>query len=875
MEAPPHGRDLRLRSVWEAVSDPTVEVVSVDVFDTLVWRTIAQPVDAFPIVGKRLALAGLLAEGVAAGVFGRIREEAERRARAERLRTFGDPEVNMIEIYAAMPEWIFAEDTDLARVIDLEVDVERDLVVPDLEIVDLLLHAATLGKTLVVVSDNYLGEQHLRSLLEQPMTGSIVFTEVFCSCDHRTGKGDDLFARVLSRLRCNPRAVLHVGDNELADVECPERLGIRTVHFAMRSDELEEVVERERALSLAGPRIRFDDAGITALRGKVAASGWGPADPAVADYWTWGATVLGPVLSGFADWLCKWAERNKAPVLHCLMREGTLLTDLVNASATYRDDPLYAEPLWLNRRVCLRAVLGDDTEEAVERLAGGRTAPTIRAFLGQLGLTLRDVPALAAHAETRLEDPVLREALISELDDIAIRTAIGASSRTLADRIVRLLERAADDAGRVVLVDLGWGASIQGLAQQLLKAAGSEVRTTGLYLLTDFRAVGHMTAGAEAHGFLAHAGMPRDLVRQFMRSPEVLEQICSAAVGSQVSLDEDLEPIVGEPEAVPLQLRQAKEVRDGARAFHAFAGRYRSVFPGKLPPFELADDILRPVLLRATTLPADHEILLFGTWHHDEGRGSTRRDQIVGPDDLRLGSHGHPGQLRDMPMNRLYWPYGVIAASGEEQSGLVGAALAGLVPWDALSSPLENGAFEVEVTQGIDIDSCTPIAWSEPRRNLRGRSLAAVSLRAPAIHELEIKLSHMPHLVRLDWLILTCWEQGSETVRRVVAADSDVPLLSPRPGYLAMGQNTFVTGDHHGRFVIDVARLSEAIIFRVDVECGFAYMPLPGSVEFAENDRLRADLERTQRVVDGLTASASWRVTRPLRAGKELRRRLG
>lgn len=871
--------DARLRSAWNALADPTAKVLSVDVFDTLVWRTVARPVDAFPLVGERLRDRGLIPQELAPATFGRIREQAERRARGHREDRFGDPEVTLLEIYSELPEWIVGKNANVVAALEVEIEVERELIVPDLEVVALLREAVSSGKTIIAVSDNYLGEQYLRELLAQPLMSELVFTHVFCSCDHRTGKGDGLFERVLSHLGVPPAAIVHIGDNEHADVECAERHGIRAIPFPQREEALDEIVSRERRIASAAPVRRFDDGGLTALRGKVAASGDAPLDPAVRDYWTWGATVLGPILSGFADWIAEWALRNEVVRIQCLMREGSLLSDLVNASGAYGDVTLYAEPLWLNRRVCLRAVIGDDAPGAVDVLCG-RTPPTLRSLLAELGLDLQDVPALAGHADTRLEDPVLREVVKKQLDDVAIRTKVATASRQLADRIVRMIEqRVEPDDDRVVMVDLGWGASIQGLAERVLRQAGSRVRTTGLYLLTDHRAAEYMTEGAETYGFLAEAGMPEHLVKLFMRSPEILEQICTAAVGSQAGINAELHPELDEPGVAPLQQRQAREAREGARAFHAFAGRYRTVLPQKLSGMAGAADLLRPVLLRATVEPTDEEVLLFGSWDHDEGRGTTRRDSLVGQDEIRLASHGHPEQVKDVPMSRLYWPYGAVARAGEEQARLVGAAAAGLVPWEALSSPLENGAFTVEVKEGIDVDKAETRVWSGPRRNLRGRSLGIVSVRAPSIDTIEIAASYFPHVIRLDWLHLHLWEQGRDEPRRIVAADGDVPLLERRPGYLRIAHNVFAAGNHEGRFVIDVGSLSPNIVFRVDVECGFAFLSVPGTgpvpPEIIENRQLQAELDRRQAVLEGMQTSTSWRITAPLRRAKQLRARLG
>src|SRR5688500_5431830 len=78
------GADVRLRPAWEALARQEVSVVSFDVFDTLLWRKVPEPRDAFALLGAELDGEGLLAPGTPAAVFASLREKAEKRARRGR-----------------------------------------------------------------------------------------------------------------------------------------------------------------------------------------------------------------------------------------------------------------------------------------------------------------------------------------------------------------------------------------------------------------------------------------------------------------------------------------------------------------------------------------------------------------------------------------------------------------------------------------------------------------------------------------------------------------------------------------------------------------------------------------------------------------------
>src|SRR5437879_5074605 len=73
----PLSADQRLAPAFEALADGSLQAVSVDVFDTLLWRAVAEPVDAFVLLGERLAAAGALADDAPPAVFAKLREAAE------------------------------------------------------------------------------------------------------------------------------------------------------------------------------------------------------------------------------------------------------------------------------------------------------------------------------------------------------------------------------------------------------------------------------------------------------------------------------------------------------------------------------------------------------------------------------------------------------------------------------------------------------------------------------------------------------------------------------------------------------------------------------------------------------------------------------
>jgi FMN phosphatase YigB (HAD superfamily) len=883
--------DSRLSAAWSALDDPSIVVVTADVFDTLVFRTVRKPVDAFALVGARLAERELLAPRLPADTFLVLRMEAEKEARRRMHHATGSYEVTLREIYETFPGWARAGEERLHELIQTEVEVERELCVPDLEISALLLAAAEAGKRVALVSDNYLGSSHLRTILSQPPLGDLHYDRIFCSCDFRTGKGGDLWPIVVEQLGVRPDQILHLGDNEADDVEVPAELGVRAVFYSQRPEEAERTLEIERSLVPAAdtrPLPRGvpggSDFGLTALRGKVLGAAW-DVPSAMYPYWEYGASVLGPAFTGFAAWIAREARALGFDAVHCLMREGEFLTELVRAADDAHrhpaDAPLDVQPLWLNRYTCLVASLTGDPGDQLARTYEGRTALTLRQAMAVMGLEPADVPPLAGHGDTRLADPTVRSILRHALNDDELKAKSFAHTREQRHRVVRLLEQAAGGKGRVLLVDLGWGASIQDYANRALRAAGSDVYTTGLYLVTHEGATERMVNGTEAYGFLADAGGPHELTRMVMRSPEILEQMCTADVGSQLGLTADLEPIT-EPldERLDGQRREIGWVRRGVRAFQDLHVEYEALLPGRLG--DLAD--ARPQLLaqvaRALIAPTAREAALFGDWQHDEGKGSTRLDPIASADRVDLISHATPRQLRDSSMQTAYWPFGLAGRAAEHHTTLLAALAAGTVPWQATETTLAIGEAELLAVRGWwgeDEDGEQkepPRASTFSTRNVSGNSLLQLHLEAPDLQLVELTTGYKPHLLRVDWLRVLLWEQGLDQPREITLADGETSAAPLARGYVELVHNTFAAPQPHVKFELDLMPLRDRIVYAIDVELGFAALPMPAPIDEHLQHQIDAEaLVRARRVIEGMESSISWRVTKPLRSAKGATRR--
>lgn len=870
-------RDLRLLDAWKAVVSPGIKVLSTDVFDTLVWRTVPEPVDAFPLVAERLRERGQLAVALESASFGTLRRVAERRARHELGLRLGQTEVRLEEIYERLPPWVFGGSCAPGEAAQVELEVERELIVPDLDMVDLLLAAQDAGKRIVAVSDTYFSAKQLRGLLEQPLLARVQFDHVFTSSDHRTNKSGGLHAVMLRELGVEGGEVIHVGDHPVGDVDCAREEGIRAVLFERRPEPFASVDAKEarfRPSRLEGVRVQTLASGLTATRSKVLCRADLAAVPAVLrPHWNYGATVLGPVMAGFADWVLDVCERRGVRKLGCLMREGEFLAELIRRAALYRGCDVAAVPLWLNRSVCLRAAVVSTDLHDLRPLLDSRSALTVEGLLRRLGVGMSALPQWASHARTTLADPVVRVGLLDALaSDPVVRGAIFSGARAQRERIVRLIDEFAGPApASVAVVDLGWGATIQRLLGDVLRAAGAPRPLLGLYLMTHEGTAEQILEGIEAYGFLGDVGLPEEPVKLVLRSPELLEQVCMPEHGSQIELDDELRPVCAENGLPPLQRVEAEAVRNGIFAFQREWARYHDALPGKLPRLGAAARLLRPILLRSVVAPTADEVSAFSAWQHDENRGSDRVDLILDPSDVRRLRYMDPQQARDLPMSELYWPFGLAARVDEHWADLMAAAAAGQIEWDALAAPLETGTFRVDA-EGIDVEPDTLVV--APKRNRLGLSAVTGTLRAAHISEVVIRPAEHPCLLRIDRIELRCWCQGEDEPLRLPIDGADGLERVRHANCFRLQPNVVIAHGSAPELRVALGDLTPRVIYRVDVEVAFAALAisqvLPAGGRFADLEDAARHVERLERSLSSIQRTASWRITAPLRRAKRL-----
>lgn len=199
------------------------EIISFDVFDTLVRRSHYAPDYAKLRLGKQLVSDGLFES---AHQFVELRNQAEYQVRVDK-KFQGD--VSIFETYqklAATQGW---DDEQAKQFAELEFAYDLEMIESKDEVVDVLNHLIVLGKQVYIISDTYYTEYQIVLMLRK--AGVTNGYKLFVSSEMGLRKDNGTMWAHVNELLKNKAQFVHIGDNAVADAQLPGDFGLANLHI--------------------------------------------------------------------------------------------------------------------------------------------------------------------------------------------------------------------------------------------------------------------------------------------------------------------------------------------------------------------------------------------------------------------------------------------------------------------------------------------------------------------------------------------------------------------------------------------------------------------------------------------------------------------
>lgn len=256
------------------------------------------------------------------------------------VRPYVEPEDLFIHLEKLQNDYGYTKDNPDGRGSTLEESILQ----PQTENVELFNYAKSLGKKVLIISDMYLHEDFLSRVLEK--NGIQGWDKIYVSSDIGLDKySGKLFDYVLNDLSITPQTMLHIGDNLYSDGVMANSRGIDYFYTPKLIDRLFAKYPRckkyynEHKNELTASMF-LGTASLNMLKHK-------------DDYWyNFGYLYGGPILYSYTKWLSEEFEKDEIKDAVFVARDGYNLKkifELINENSDIKSHYLYASRKIVNK----------------------------------------------------------------------------------------------------------------------------------------------------------------------------------------------------------------------------------------------------------------------------------------------------------------------------------------------------------------------------------------------------------------------------------------------------------------------------------------------------------------------------------------------
>lgn len=589
---------------------PKINVLSLDCFDTLLFRKTSLPVDVFYSMQFRPAfklhqLTALM----------RIRGESS--ARIMKLFQSGKYEVTLKDIYQQC--FPHLTDEQLNALQDDEIATELEMLYAFPPMLNMIRQAQSQGKKIIIVSDTYFNQKQLTAMLTQLLPPDVMsaIDHIFCSNEYGKSKNNGLFQAVLEKLDCAPNKILHIGDNIAADFLGPRAQSIHTLHFLHHTDKFNELQRMHHsAACLMNPSIRYEQPLYDVYRGFFSTAQFDAAKPEELI----GFASLGPMMFSFAKYIHgeinKLKVAGKRPKVAFLMRDAYLPWSVCDVLS----DEKLGQCIRISRFASLAASF--QTKYDVDRYLSETFTSNRFKDMGRQ-LLLPDYLLLPI-IEKAIKSDVPSFKFVQLIQKPHILKVIYQNSSKYRARLFQYLknEMRLSEGDTLVFVDLGYSATTQRLLAPIIRKE-LQVDVVGLYLISI-----NMPGGdVQQHGLLEPQSTDTKTLLTLLNYIALLEQLCTTNENSVINYSDKGEPIFSKSNLKKSQHIKLESIQNECIRFAKQAQQFFHSTNIIFTPEILKDNVLSNIA-RLLFLPTETEINYLESFEFELNMGTEDTFQV-------------------------------------------------------------------------------------------------------------------------------------------------------------------------------------------------------------------------------------------------------
>lgn len=312
------------------------DVISFDIFDTLMMRKTLIPQDVFNIVEGKARQEGINAENFA---MYRIRAE----------KNINDNCPNLDEIYEELSIIMHLTLMEADRLKALELQTERETIIARKSVLQALKYAGEEGKEVYLVSDMYLPTQFIRELLEQNDIRG--YQEIFVSAEYRTAKYSGLYQIFKEKVKGN--RYLHIGDNR--DIDGLHAL-INGLDAAIIGNPYSQM-EKSPYKDVIGQGYSINERNMVGLFAARLFNSPFQREIVIGNAYDYAYLFVAPILTTFILWLINQVRRREFDAILFPARDGYILKQLYELACEALHLKEYPVGIYFytSRKACIKA----------------------------------------------------------------------------------------------------------------------------------------------------------------------------------------------------------------------------------------------------------------------------------------------------------------------------------------------------------------------------------------------------------------------------------------------------------------------------------------------------------------------------------------
>ncbi|MFI3321292.1 MAG: hypothetical protein R3Y50_02065 [Rikenellaceae bacterium] len=431
-----------------------MQLVSFDIFDTVVIRKCGKPENIFFLTAKRL----FGEDSARVDYFCLWRKSSQRMA----IERFRQQNLTIEDIYSSFEADYF--DISSNEALAAEKECESENIVCNQQIKRVIEQRRALGDTICFISDMYLDSGFIRGVLERE--GCIKSNEkVYISCEFGVTKAvGALYDVVRSELK--PTRWVHYGDNRHSDIEKARRKGIKAKYVDTSFTQAEKSVFEHYKHSLNSSEVSI-------LIGWLRSIRLGLDNSSMAEL---AANFVAPLYVSYVKFVLRRAKEQGIKRLYFLNRDSYILHKIAQKLNCYQD--LELRYLFVSRRSLVLPAIEELNDKSFLEVFDKRTLvrknvddildfiKSNRAEFSKLGINFSFNKITSFRQEKEVLDKILR----SDFTPI-LRKRI-AEKKSLLDQYFR--QEGVADSVKCAFVDVGWLGSTRLMVNAILHSMECE-----------------------------------------------------------------------------------------------------------------------------------------------------------------------------------------------------------------------------------------------------------------------------------------------------------------------------------------------------------------------------------------------------------------